>query len=190
VTGRFSSIALAGWRDRLLARHPRLFPDARLFDGPDGPTLSASGWPAVPDGWRAVVETACRRLNDAIAADPTAELVVLDIGEKWGELRIDVSSIGLNDAPREAVQLAVDLAEARSAHVCELCGGPGRLVTRNRWLATRCEADAQDHVPVRAEDRDLQIITKFVDGKPVRRARRYDVAADSFAPAALPADME
>ena len=188
MSRRVPGLVLADWRARLLRDHPRLFPDARLIQAAEGPSLSASGWPMVEDGWRAVLEIACRRLEAILAAEPGAEVVVLDVKEKWGSLRLDVSSLGLSEDGWAAVALAVDLAEARSAHVCERCGAPGRLVERGGWIATRCAAHAEDHVPLRGPDLGLQVLTRFVTGRAIRTARRYDPVADAFVPAPLPPD--
>lgn len=190
MTKRFPGLVLPDWRARLVHDHPRLFPDTRVVLTADGPALAASGWPCIPDGWRSVLETACRRMGAAIEAEPAAELAVLDMDEKWGQLRLSVSSIGLSGDARDAVELAVSLAEARSAHVCAICGEPGRLMKAGTWLAVRCGAHSDGHAPVRSRDSDLEIVTRFSDGEAVRSARRYDPALDAFVPACLPPEDE
>lgn len=190
MSGRFAGFVPQDWRARLVVAHPRLFSDARLVRTAQGPAVVCAGWPAVPDGWRHLVETACARLEAAIADAPGAELYISDVSEKWGQLRLSLSAIGLGPAPQEAVWLAVELATARSAHVCEVCGGPGRWSTCGDWLATRCAAHAQGYAPVRAPLPDLEVVTRYVDGRPVRTARRYDPVTDRFVPAAVPADQE
>lgn len=186
MTERFPGLVIADWRTRLVHDHPRVFPDARLVEGRDGPRLACSGWPAVPDGWRAIVETACGRLDAAVAAEPDAELVVLDMKEKYGGLRLSIGAFAISPEANDRATLAVDLAEARSIHVCDVCGAPGRLRERGGWYAARCEEHAEGHVPVRPRDPDLQVTTRYVDGQLVRSARRYVVASDSFVPAPVP----
>lgn len=186
MTARFPGLVVQDWRTGLLDRHPGLFPDARLVRTEAGPSLTASGLSEVPDGWRTVVETACLRLDAVRAAEPSAEITILDVGEKWGELRLDVCSQDLSQEGQDAVELIVALAEARSAHVCETCGQPGRLMKRGSWLSTRCAVHADDRVPVRSTSPDLQIVSSWADGRLRRTARRYDVATDSFVPAPLP----
>jgi hypothetical protein len=190
VTSRFPGLIIGDWRTRVVHDHPRLFPDARLVHTADGLGLSSSGWPEVPDGWRTIVETACERLEEALADEPEADVAVLDIKEKHGTLRLSVSAIHLGAVAYEAVTLAVDLAEARSAHVCDTCGRRGRLSRRGRWYATRCEQHGDGFEPVRGRNPDLQIATRFVQSGTVRTARRYDPVTDAFVPAAIPDDEE
>lgn len=37
----------------------------------------------------------------------------------------------------------IDLAQARSAHACTLCGGRGRPMERGGWIAALCPAHAK-----------------------------------------------
>lgn len=187
---RFRSLVIRDWQTRLVHNHPRVFPDACLVHTPDGPALSCSGWPSIPEGWRAIVETACRRLAEAVASEPEAEFVLIDMKEKYGMLCLAASSFGLSEEANAAVTLALDLAEARSAHVCDVCGRPGRLSEQGGWYATRCEEHLDEFVPVRARNPDLQITTHLVDGRQVRTARHYSFATDSFVAAAVPHDEE
>jgi hypothetical protein len=46
------------------------------------------------------------------------------------------------------VEEATDLAEARSASSCEICGEPGRLYGPG-WLTTRCTLHAEGRTPTR-----------------------------------------
>ena len=190
MTARFPGLVVADWRTRLVHDHRRLFPNARVHEASAGPALASVGWPNVPDGWRDLVETACRRLESAVAAEPDAELVVLDMKEKYGGLRLDIGAMNLGDEARDAVRLAVDLAEARSTHVCDVCGRLGRLWERGGWYATRCEEHSEGHEPVRSRYRDIELSVRIVDGKVVRTARRYVVETDTFEPFPLPIDEE
>ena len=45
-----------------------------------------------------------------------------------------------------AVDDVVDATEHLSAHICEECGGPGR-VRRGGWLRTLCERHAGGRLP-------------------------------------------
>lgn len=45
-------------------------------------------------------------------------------------------------------------------------------------------------MPVRGKDPTLQVITRFINGKPLRSAHRYDPTLDAFVPAPFPADDE
>jgi hypothetical protein len=190
MSARFPGLVIRDWQTRLVNDHPRVFPDARLVQTLDGPALACSGWPDVPEGWRTIVETVCRRLEQAVAAEPEAELAVLDIKQKWGGLRLLVASTTVGAEAHDAITLAVDLAEARSICVCEQCGRPGRLAEQSGWYATRCEEHSEGFAPVRARDPNLQVTTRFVDGQPVQTARRYVGTTDSFVAVSVSDDMD
>lgn len=180
MSERFPGLVIHDWQTRLVNDHDRVFPDARLVHTRDGPALACSGWPSVPEGWRNIVETACERLEIAIAAEPAADFIVIDMREKFGAFRLTVSSIGLSDEAHGVVTLAVDLAEARSICICDVCGRRGRLSEQGGWYATRCEEHSEALLPIRARDPHLQITTQFIDGQPVRTGRRYVFETDSF----------
>lgn len=186
MTDRFPGLVIQDWRTRLVHDHPALFPDARLVDLSDGPALTASGWPSVPDGWRHIIEVLCRRLDAAASDTLDRAVTVVDMKEKWGQLQVSISMYGLDEEAGATATYAVDLAEARSAHVCELCGRPGRLSVRAGWYATRCESDAFGFVPLRPRGRDVEVSSRFVDGRLVRSGRRYLPAADAFVPVPVP----
>jgi hypothetical protein len=185
---RFPGVELTDWRSRVVDRFPRLFPDARPYRDADDWALSCSGYPDTPDGWRRIVERACERLDGAIAAEPDAEAVILNIKEKYGSLQLHVSTVGLSAQAQEAVALAVDLAEVRSFRVCAQCGEPGRLWSREGWLSTCCDQHGEGRPAAQEQDQDqdVEITTAFVDGKPVRTARRYLPDEDCFVPATIP----
>lgn len=186
---RFPPVELTEWRSRLVDQHPRLFPDARPFRDSDGWALTCPGYPNIPDGWRRILERACERLDQAVAAEPLAEAVILDVKEKYGTMRLSVSSVGLSAKAQAAVALAVDLAEARSSHVCGHCGALGRLWSRGGWLATCCDQHGEG-VPVEVESgQDVEVTTRFLDGQPVRTARRYVLAQDRFVHVPVPKEV-
>ncbi|KAA0121722.1 hypothetical protein CIW48_22410 [Methylobacterium sp. P1-11] len=190
MTTRYPGLVLADWRTRLLHDHPALFPDLRVVATGLGPTLVSVGWPSVGEGWRALVERACARIADACAGVPAAEVAILGIEEKWGTLRLTVSTLDLCETASAAVDLAVDLAEARSLHVCETCGAPGRFSVKHGWYATVCAAHADGYLPVRSRDLDLQVTTMIVGDRTVRMARRYEVRSDRFIALEPPIDED
>jgi hypothetical protein len=84
----------------------------------------------VGPGWYPIIAA----LNEKLAAiDP--EHSVLGVEERYGLLAYDVESPGGQDL---AMQSLIEAAEANSAAVCELCGRPGQLMSRNGWLKTIC----------------------------------------------------
>ena len=182
---RFPGIELEDWRSRLMDAHPRLFADARPILVERAWILAGSGRPDVPDGWRRVVELACERLTAALR-DDGGELAILGVDEKYGELRLDVACHGLSAAALAAVELAVDLAEFRSGHVCSECGEPGRRWSVGRWLTTWCDRHGRGEPLPRKPDDDVQVTTRWANGRSWRTARRYVPETDQFEPASLP----
>lgn len=190
MTARFAGLVLRDWRTRLVHDHPRLFPDARLVPGGDGPSagpaLASAGWPEVPDGWAGVLATACARLDALLAREGEgAEAAIVDVSEKYGSLRLDVVTAGLSAAGEAVVAEIVDLAEAGSAHACAVCGGRGRAMERGGWITPLCPAHADGHAPVPG-DHALLITIRLVGGRPVRSARRYRPHLDRFVAVPVP----
>ncbi|WFU42842.1 hypothetical protein QA640_10500 [Bradyrhizobium sp. CB82] len=78
------------------------------------------------------------------------------------------------------VEEAIDLAEARSACSCEVCGEPGRLYGPG-WLTTRCTAHAEGRRPEeirRLRERPHRETVRW--RRRVVRCRRYDRENDVF----------
>jgi hypothetical protein len=163
------------WQSDLIERYPRLFTVTE-----NGQTY-APGCPSVGDGWRELVETAVGRIADAIAAAPDC-LRIVQIKEKYATIRICWwPGPGFTDAMHVAVEEAVDLAKARSACTCETCGEPGRLFKRGGWFITACDEHSEGEPVVQRRDlENVHVVYRIVDGEPVRRARRYIRATDSF----------
>ena len=81
------------------------------------------------------METLCERLQHA-ADQGRLAVQITQAKEKWGELSVnymggDTHSDGL-----------IDMAEAFSAHVCEVCGSPGKL-REGPVFRTRCTEHLQ-----------------------------------------------
>lgn len=168
----------SGWRARLVESYPDLFHPA------DDP-LTAEGWPAVDDGWRELLERACARIRKAVRADG-GQFRATQVKEKYGTLRFHWSG-RLSPEARDRVEEAIDLAEARSATTCEICGEPGRLFGGG-WLATRCavHAEGRPAVPVDEGFENLYVDRRLVGGRWLPRSRFYDRDADRFVEAGRP----
>ena len=81
-------------------------------------------------GWAVLLDTLCERLQHH--ADQGGQAVqITQAKEKWGEL--SVNGMGGDDYAYGLI----DMAEALSAHICELCGNPGRL-EEGPVFRTRC----------------------------------------------------
>lgn len=124
---------VVNWRLDLMLSHPRLF---HVFT--DQPHLSF-GYPLCDDGWRDILERLCGRIEVALQENETFEFV--RIKQKLGILRIDWDAEGSEETEAKIGHTA-DLAVARSACSCELCGAEGRLYSNRGWLETRCAEHA------------------------------------------------
>lgn len=83
---------------------------------------------SAPSGWWKILDGAFESMF-AIGWDGR----VYDIKEKYGSLRLDVSS---SDDEIDVVCL---MAEEDSVRTCQVCGDPGKM-TRGHWLYVLCES--------------------------------------------------
>ncbi|WFT94400.1 hypothetical protein QA633_40130 [Bradyrhizobium barranii] len=160
------------WRVELVRTYADLF-------HPFGDPPRAEGWPCVGDGWRDLLERACKRIRAAVEADG-GTFHATQIKEKYGSLRFYWHG-SLSPEADAKVEEAVDLAEARSACTCEVCGEEGRL-RGDAWLTTRCalHAEGRPAVAVRPGLENVQIEERYVGDRRVIRYRRYDREHDRF----------
>ncbi|WP_074116790.1 hypothetical protein [Bradyrhizobium sp. AS23.2] len=159
------------WRVALVRAYPDLF-------HPAGDPAAVQAFPDVGDGWRDLLERACARIRAAILAD-SGTFRATQIKEKYGTLRFYWDS-GLSPMAASRAEEAIDLAEARSACTCEVCGEVGQLYG-DGWLTTRCMAHAEKRSPVEVRP-GFEILIKewSVRDRRVIRCRRYDREADRF----------
>lgn len=86
-------------------------------------------------GWAGLLDALCERLQHH--ADQGGQAVqITQAKEKWGEL--SVNGMGGDDYAYGLI----DMAEALSAHICELCGNPRRL-EEGAVFRTRCGVHAE-----------------------------------------------
>jgi hypothetical protein len=90
-------------------------------------------------------------------------IVAVDrIESKYATMRTHVVVLGLSNAVRRKIEDAADLAEARSAHVCEHCGIEGRLFeTPSGWLVTACDVHGEG-APVSGPRGDVGLVVRRV----------------------------
>jgi hypothetical protein len=112
------------WRIDLIRAHPRLFEIM-----PDEPERSF-GYPLCEAGWRDILERLCIRIENALRANETFEFV--RIKQKLGVLRVDWDG-EVSEETKVPIGEAVNLAVARSACSCEICGAEGRLYSNRGW---------------------------------------------------------
>ncbi|OSI24887.1 hypothetical protein [Bradyrhizobium canariense] len=165
--------AFRNWRKELVKAYPDLFhPPA------DNPGV-AQAYPECGDGWRDLLERACKRIRAAVEADG-GTFHATQIKEKYGSLRFYWHGT-LSPEADAKVEEAIDLAEARSGVTCEICGEEGRL-RGDAWLTTRCalHAEGWPAVAVRPGLENVQIEERYVGDRRVIRYRRYDRETDRF----------
>jgi hypothetical protein len=108
---------------------------------PAGSPRAAQGCLQCGGGWRELLEHALSKIEAVIAEGGRFQMQ--QIREKSGCLRFYWSSRRLSVGAETRVKEAIDLAEARSACTCEICGEEGRPYRSGGWLITRCAAHAK-----------------------------------------------
>jgi hypothetical protein len=161
------------WRVELVETYPDLFHPVA------GDPPAAQGWPEVGDGWRDLLERACARIRAVVQAGG-GTFHVTQIKEKYGTLRLYHQSALSREADAR-VEEAIDLAEARSACTCEVCGAPGRL-HGSGWLVTRCAVCAAGRplVESRPGFENIFVVERIIGKRREVTCRRYDREIDSF----------
>lgn len=88
--------------------------------------------PQVSDGWVPAVT----ELTLAIEHLP---IRIVQIKEKFAQLRVYVDWLQEPTIEqKELFQKAVEIAQYKCSHTCEVCGKEGKLID-NGWYHTRCE---------------------------------------------------
>ncbi|MGY6249817.1 hypothetical protein ACXIUS_20060 [Bosea thiooxidans] len=104
---------------------------------------------AVGDGWADVISRLFDRMSQALTGEPpSTRIVIIDIKEKYGELRVEVLA-PVGPETEAVIDEAILLAELRSECTCDECGEPGRMrstLGQSGWLAVKCD-DHQSGYP-------------------------------------------
>jgi hypothetical protein len=159
------------WRIDFMQAHPQLFEIMQ-----DEPELTF-GSPNCQEGWRDVLERLCARIEAALQEGETFEFV--RIKQKMGIIRVDWDG-DVSDETRIRIVDAVNLAVARSACTCEVCGAGARLYVSRGWLVTACtEHAAGDPVPVKPGFENIHFLRRK-PGAPDKYHARYDRETDSL----------
>lgn len=91
----------------------------------------------LPVGWQPLYESLIRKI---FAVDPLARVV--DAKEKFGEMRVYMAEYN------EAVFALVDVANAKSRTICQMCGDRAVLSrTADGFFATVCSNHADGYLP-------------------------------------------
>jgi hypothetical protein len=164
------------WRFEFRETLPDFF-DPPPVEGGKPPTRPVC-LPECGPGWRGIMDRCCARIGAVLLERERFRFE--RIRERQGALRIYWGG-RLTAASEAVVREAVDLAEARSICVCELCGGEGRLQRADGVLMTRCVRHAQGGPVARLDLQNLHLRQKTITGRlRVVVACRYDSETDSF----------
>ena len=159
------------WRVVFMQAHERLFD--LIADEPQ----RSFGYPLCDAGWRGILERLCIRIETALQENDTFEFV--RIKQKFGVLRADWDGEISNDTSAK-IHEAINLAVARSACTCEICGVEGRRYNNRGWLLTACAEHAVgDPEPVRPGFENIRKLRR-VAGEPGMYYARYDREADTL----------
>jgi len=163
------------WRIDLIEAHPDLFHPL-----PDNPGVAKAS-PECGEGWRDLLQRACARIRAVVQADG-GSFKATQVKEKYATLRFYWEG-ALSPKADAQVDEIIDLAEARSACTCEVCGEEGRLYCSAGVPLTRCVVHARGQpvqvIPGREEN--VHIVRRVVAGK-LRgiSCRRYNRETDTF----------
>jgi hypothetical protein len=122
--------------DKLLCeRYPKIFADRHRSI-----SESCMGWGfSCGDGWFDVIDVLCERLQFEVEHNNAPQPVAVQVKEKLGRLRFYAQPTS------EAQSGMIEMAQALSARICEVCAQPGQVLVCGAVM-TRCPA----HTPVGA----------------------------------------
>ena len=83
-------------------------------------------------GWYPLIYETLDAIQSVVDRD-NLDIEVAEIKEKYGELRIYMSSY----VPE--IEEIINEATRKSLEICEICGESGERIDRSGWLMTRCE---------------------------------------------------
>jgi hypothetical protein len=91
----------------------------------------------IGEGWHNLVRGLETQLNEI---DP--DFILQQVKEKFGGLRYYAHS----HVPDPGFQQAINVAEAASFHICEVCGEEGECKATDNWLKTLCETHRAEDI--------------------------------------------
>jgi hypothetical protein len=156
------------WRAGIVSAHSRIFPAPKSL-------------PECREGWRYLIEGACRQIEDALRPEEGDTINVVKIIERGGVLHIFWEGT-LSSRARAEVERAIERANIQSAYTCEICGDDGRLYTSNGWRLTACTGHGRGK-PASWKRRIefVRIVRGTIDGQDrILSCRQYDAECDVF----------
>lgn len=128
--------------ETLMSRRKHADWQAEIYDKHAGWLAGTRPHMAIGDGWADVVSRLFDRISQALAGEPSStKIVIIDIKEKYGELRVEIFA-PVGPETEAAIDQAILLAELRSECTCDECGAAGRMrstLGQSAWLAVKCD---------------------------------------------------
>jgi hypothetical protein len=92
------------------------------------------------DGWYELIWDLSEKLyplvqeyKDRVTDEYDIQPKATQVKEKFGELRFYM------DACTDEMYVLIEEYEKKSAKICEVCGNPGDIDYKQKWLSARCE---------------------------------------------------
>ncbi|MDH2386402.1 hypothetical protein [Bradyrhizobium sp. CER78] len=164
---------MKNWQQDLVNLHPEVF--VRRFRG----IAASPGYPVCHDGWCDIVSKLVERVSAAAAGYP---IYFVQILEGRGCLKVYwKADASIPTSVERMINEAIELAEARSACTCAICGAKGQLFSSGNRLLTACPDHSRGNsVPVPSALQDVHIVRAFIRDNLSVACRRYDWLQDKF----------
>lgn len=121
---------------KIIERYPFLKPKYSNGNEPPYYDYSWTYLDLIPNGWyKAFGKEMLEEIReDCIKNNYLDKLMIADIKEKYGELRIEIYVIPIESKIFDIL----NKYEKMSGHFCMFCGKPSEIRSRNGWLTTMC----------------------------------------------------
>jgi len=124
------------YRKKLLGEFQDLFPKENpLFREGSGVSFFID----CGDGWYKLIYDLCLSLREMLKENPIEGFMVVQVKEKFGGLRFYIG------AGSKEIFDRINKAEQESYHICEFCGGVGKVRNDLVWIRTLCDKCYNDY---------------------------------------------
>lgn len=98
----------------------------------------------VPVGWNMIITDMLMGIRAVCKEEPTASIQILQIKEKFGQLRVYYRKVGLSTKNEKILDDLISQAESLANITCDVCGDLGTL-GQDCVMAVRCEKHKKFH---------------------------------------------
>jgi hypothetical protein len=99
---------------------------------------------SVPAGWTTIITDMLTGIRAVCKEEPTATFQILQIKEKFGQLRVYYRKMGFSTNNDKILVDLISHAESLADTTCDVCGEPGTL-GHDGVMAVRCEKHKKFH---------------------------------------------